>query len=204
MTQHAVVVLNRSRLAKPTLFFAKSVATAMTDNPWFPSPTPTLAVFEADIAALAEAEASVLTRTKGTKEFRDHKLRVVCADLGHLKAYVQYVADQSPEPESALVIIASAGMSVKRIGRAMRGELEVRRGDLSGTVRVIAKCAGDRAAYTFEYASEGGPWTISPPRLQSKLTISGLTVGVVHSFRVRVLTKDGMGSYSQVVSLLVV
>jgi hypothetical protein len=198
---HLVVALNRSRLANDTVVFAQSIANALTGNPWFPSTTPALPVFEAHLADLAAAQPTVLTRAMGNRATRDEKLRVVVADLNHLKACVQLVADENPE--SAAVIIASAGMSVKRVGRVHRGELEARRGNVSGTARLIARCAGDRASYEFQYSTDQKTWIRAPLSLRSKITLSELTVGLVYYFRVRVVTKDGPGSYSQVVSLLV-
>jgi hypothetical protein len=196
-----LVALNRKRLVNDTLVFAQSVANALTDNPWFPSTTPTLSVFASDIAELAAAQATALTRAIGTRAARDEKLRIVLSDLNHLKACVQLVADENPEV--AATIIESAGMSVKRVGHCTRGEIEARQGNVSGSARVIAKRAGDRAGYEFQYSTDAKTWIDAPTTLRSKITLLGLTRGLVYSFRVRVVSKDGPGSYSQVVSLLV-
>ena len=61
----SVAVLKLSPRVKNVITFAQSVASALTNNPQLPSPTPTLATFLADVAALNTAETAVLSRTKG-------------------------------------------------------------------------------------------------------------------------------------------
>src|SRR5579859_4509697 len=112
--RRAIAVLKMSHKVKSLITFAQSVATAMASNTTFPSPTPSLATFQADIAALVTAETAVLARTKGAAETRNAKLAVVRADLEALKTYVQSVVDAS-NPANAEAIIGSAGMGTRKV-----------------------------------------------------------------------------------------
>jgi len=92
MAGRSVVVLKLSPRVKNVIAFAQNVATSISGNPHFPSPTPSLATFQADVAALNTAETAVLSRSKGAVETRNAKLAVVRTDLDNLRTYVQSVA----------------------------------------------------------------------------------------------------------------
>ncbi len=98
MAARAIAVLKMSPKVKSLITFAQSVATTMTDNATFPSPNPTLATLQTDVAALVTAETAVLARTKGAADARNAKLAVVKADLESLKNYVQNVVNASNRP----------------------------------------------------------------------------------------------------------
>src|SRR5580692_6090595 len=98
----AIAVLKLSNKVKTLITYAQSVATSMAASATsFPTPTPTLAVFQADVAALAAAETAVLARTKGAVETRDAKLAIVKGDLENLKTYVQAVTDTATPANAA-------------------------------------------------------------------------------------------------------
>jgi len=122
---------------------AHFVVDRMTGNPYFPSPTPALSRVAARIAAVAAADAKVLTRAKGTRAARDSLVVALKSDLRGLEAYVQSVADD--QGTEALVIVASAGMDAKRPSIRTKPPLRVEHGPVSGTAEVIVKSAGDRA-----------------------------------------------------------
>jgi hypothetical protein len=196
-----IAVLKLSRSVKQVSAFAKSVATALTGNAALPTPTPSVATLEADIAALDSAEAAVLTRTKGAAEIRNEKLAALRADLVHILAYVQAVADASPG--TAESIIQGAGMSVKQVGSRTKGEIVAEQGSVSGSAKVTAKAAARRAGYEWQYSVDQKTWTNAPFTLEAKTEIAGLTPATTYYFRVRPVTKDGEGDWSQVASLIV-
>ena len=187
-----IVALHIPRRIGATITFAKSVAAALTDNPALPSPTFPIATLQTDLLALDAAEALVLTRTRGTAESRDDKLAAVRVDLDSLRAYVQQVADANP-----------AGMSVQKPGVHTKGEFVAKQGSVSGSVHLVAKAAGDRASYDWQYGTDAKSWTVAPPTLQAKTDIQGLVPATLYYFRVRSLTKAGLGDFSQVGSLIV-
>jgi hypothetical protein len=70
--------------------------------------------------------------------------------------------------------------------------------------KVIAVAAARRAAYDWQYSSDGGKtWTTAPSTLQAKTTVAGLVPGSTVHFKFRAVTKTGEEDWSQPVSLMV-
>jgi hypothetical protein len=203
MATKAIAVLKAGNKVKPLITFAQSVATSMLANTTsFPSPTPALATFQADITALVTAETAVLARTKGAVETRNAKLEVVKGDLEKLRTYVQDVADAA-NPSNAASLIESAGMTLRKVTLHDKAQLSVKQGSVSGTVVLSAKAAGKRAAYGWQYSTDQKTWTSLPPTLQAKTGVSGLTAGTVYYFRVQPLLPTGEGDWGGIVSFMV-
>jgi hypothetical protein len=202
MSARAIAVLKLSPRVKNVITFAQSVATAMTNNPNFPSPTLPIATFSAHITDLNTAETAVLSRVKGAVETRDAKLAIVHADLEVQKTYVQGVADAA-NPSNAASIIESAGMTLRKVTLHNKAALAVKQLSVSGSVQLLAKAAAHRAAYDWQYSTDQKTWTPTPPTLQAKTIVSGLTAGTVYYFRVQPLIATGEENWSQVISMLV-
>ncbi len=198
----SVAVLKLSPRVKNVITFAQSVASALTNNPHFPSPTPTLATFLADVAALNTAETAVLSRTKGAAVARNAKLAIVKIDLENLKSYVQTAA-AGATPADADAMIESAGMTIRKVTLHDKPALAAKDGSVSGTVNLSAKAAGKKAAYTWQYSTDQKTWTTVPQTMESKTGVSGLTAGTQYYFRFQSVTKAGVGDWSQTVALLV-
>jgi len=167
-----IAALNMPRSVSAAIAFARSVVNAMTGNPALPSPSPPLAELAAHIAALEAAEARVLTRARGTAEARNTALGVVRSDLEYLRAYVQKIVDASPEGGAA--IIESAGMSLKAPGLHTKAPLVAVPGPAAGSIRLVAKSAGDRAFYEWQHSTDGETWETAPTTIQSTTTFLGL------------------------------
>ena len=202
MAAKAIAVLNLSTKVKTVISHAQSVATSIaTNTASFPSPNPTLATFQADIAALVTAETAVLARTKGAVETRNVKLAIVKSDLENLRNYVQSVSDANPS--NAAAMIEGAGMTIRKVTLHDKAELSIKQGTVSGTVVATSKAAGKRAAYGWQYSTDQKTWTSLPPTLQAKAGVSGLTAGTLYYFRVQPLLKSGEQNWSGIVSFLV-
>jgi hypothetical protein len=128
-------------------------------------------------------------------------LRRLVRDLEQLRAYVQRVADASPG--EARAIIESAGMSVKRPGLHDKPLLTVKAGPVSATVVVVAKAAGDRATYEWQYSRVGEPWIDVSPTRQAKKMLNGLVHGAEYRFRVRTVIREGRSDFGDAVSFIV-
>jgi hypothetical protein len=203
MAAKALAVLKLSNKVKTLITYAQSVATAMSANTTaFAAPTPTLATFQADIAALVTAETAVVARTKGAVEIRDAKLAVVKGDLENLRTYVQGVSDAA-NPTNAAAIIESAGMTLRKVTLHNKAQLAIKQGTVSGTVVLTAKAAGKRAAYDWQYSTDQKTWTAPAPTLQAKTDVSGLTAGTLYYFRVQPLLRTGEQNWSEIVSFMV-
>jgi hypothetical protein len=198
----ATVSLKLPAKVADLIAFATGVAHAMTNNPAFPAPVPALSAISAAVSDLQAAETVALTRVKGAVAARNDKRAVLVSLLQQLRAYVQAMADATPE--NGATIIQSAGLGVRKtVVRATR-VFAAKPGPLTGTVTVTTAIAARRASYEWQYSIDGGKtWVAAPVTLKSKATIVGLPAGTVVQVKSRAVTKIGEGDWSQVVALLV-
>lgn len=197
--KHATVALNLPQIVGLIIVHGRHVIQAMTQNVWFPTPSPTLAVVEADLDALETDEALAHGRALGAVAARDLKRKAVEDDLHSLKAYVQGIANQNPL--QAQLIIASAGMSLKQFTPHQRPDLEAMKGPHPGEVVVRAKAVARAAAYEWQYSADGGvTWVATAITTVANVSILGLTVHQTYSFRFRTTVKQTTSDWSQVVT----
>jgi hypothetical protein len=203
MAAKAIAVLKLSNKVNDVIAFAQAVATSMAAaKTTFPAPVPTITAFQADIASLVTSETAAMGRTKGAVETRNAKLEVVKGDLENLRSYVQTVADAA-NPTNAAAIIESSGMNLRAVTLPDKSALKVRQGLVSGAVLLMAKAAGRRATYTWQYSSDQKTWTTLPQTLEAKTSLSGLTSATTYYFRVQALLRTGQGNWGEIVSFLV-
>jgi hypothetical protein len=69
--------------------------------------------------------------------------------------------------------------------------------------RGVAKAAGDRATYEWQYSKVGEPWIDVEPTRQAKKALNGLAAGTTYRCRIRSVTKAGRSDFGEVVSVLV-
>jgi len=201
-THRSLVSLNLSTVIAILISIAKAIVQALSGNASFPNPTPTLAVVTAGITDLENAESAALSRVKGAVAARNDKRKVLVSLLQELKAYVQKVADADQEHGAAL--IQSAGMNVRKAPVRKPRVFTITQGIVSGAVHVVAPSAGRRAAYDWEWSSDGGKtWQLAPSTMQAKTSLTGLTAGATLMFRYRAVTKTGEADWSQPISFMV-
>ena len=182
--------------------FTQRVMQCMTGNASFPSPSPSLATIAAAEAELSSAQVAVQTRTRGTREVRDDKLKKLVGLLKRLKAYVQGVADD--HPENAGSIIESSGFSIKKKGAYAKPPFAVKPGKERGSVHLAVRSAGDRAAYLLGVEPRRRRVVGDPRYDAGRHEIHGLPSGKLCLFRVRVRTpRGGEGDWSAPVELVV-
>ncbi|HXN30789.1 MAG TPA: fibronectin type III domain-containing protein, partial [Polyangiaceae bacterium] len=184
------------------VILAMAIVDKMDGNPYFPNPTPTFAKVTAAIDALRQAEAVSQSRMRGTVEVRNGARRELSSLLTRLKAYVQGVADD--DPDSAVTIIESAGMSVQPKGPKAKPLLAARNGSVHGTVLLAVKAAAKLATYVWQMSEDGDrTWVDLPQTLQAKTKVSNLVPGRTYWFRYRALTRGGTSDASDPVSIIV-
>jgi hypothetical protein len=184
------------------LSVAQAIVDAISISPSFPAPTPPLAALRSAINEVHDAQVATLRRTRGTVAVRDRKLAVLVGLLVRLKGYVEGVADE--DPEHAVAIIESAGMHVKRSTARTKPGFDVQPGRVSGSVRLVVRSAGDRAAYLWAWSPDGGStWHALPQTIQARTVVSGLPPASTCWFRYRAVTKTGEGDWSDPRSLVV-
>jgi hypothetical protein len=198
-----VAALMLPKRGKSLVAFAKAMLDRLTNNPSFPSPTPTLAMLQTDIAALEDAEIKAASKTKGAAAARDAKARKVKEDLNHLRDYVQSVAEAQANPATAAAIIESAFMTVRKPANRSKPVLRARNTDVSGTVTLHAKAVAPSATYYWQFSLDQQTWTNVPETMRASTVIAGLTATRMYFFRFRALTRTREVGFSQVVNLFV-
>jgi hypothetical protein len=197
-----LAALNLPTHVADELKYGESVFAGVTNNPHFPMPDPVITAFSDSLTKYGAAETAAQSRLKGTVAARNAARVVFLGAIHALKARIQSVADASPEQAEA--IITSTTLAVKKTVTRQKQTFVVKYGPTSGTVHVVAKSAGSRASYEWQYSTDGGKtWTQVPNTLQAKTTIVGLPVATTVEFRYRVTTKTGMGDWGLPTSILV-
>ncbi len=182
--------------------YGQTIEAAMTNNTNFPLPNAVLAAFLTALGKYDVAATAAKTRAKGTIPARNAARADYIAALHALRAQVQSVADANQE--NAEAIITSAAMSGKKTAVHHPRTFEARQRPVSGSVQLLTKSAGPRAAYDWQYSVDGGKtWIDAPSTMQAKTVINGLPAATVVMFRFRVLTRTGKTDWSQPTSLLV-
>ncbi len=189
------VVLKLHKRIHDVIAFAGHVVQSMTDNPYFPAPTPPLATVQADIDALARAQSTVLSRAHGAASARDSHLATVRRDLICLRSYVQSLAYRA-DADVAAQLVASSGLFLKRRGVHPKQRAAAMAGPVSGSVRLTAPFASKRAAYAWRVSEESGPWTALADTMRASTELDSLTPGRVYRFQVRSLTATGTSDWS--------
>ena len=198
-THRTVAVLRLPKSVTALILYARAIAAAMTGNKYFKVPSPPLADIGAATDDLEVSEAAARARTHGAAGQRNEKRATLVAKLDLLKGYVQIQADA--DPLNAAGIIGSAAMSVRRVPSRAKKVFAVKLGATAGSLKVSTPSAGRRVSYDWQSSADGGKtWTLLPTTLQAHTALTGLQVGT-YSFRYRVVTKNGVGDWSNPVSI---
>jgi hypothetical protein len=199
------VVLHAPHTALAWLVLAKAVYDGLSNNKGlFVTPNPPLPQLSTDIDAFDAAETATHSRTVGAAATRDAKLVIVKADLAEVCVYVQGLVNA--DPANAATIAQSAGLSLRKVGVHSKAELSAKPDTTtSGSVDLVAKLGGVKAAHEWQYSIDGGKtWASVQTTLQAKTTITGLSPATTVLFRHRAITKTGPDAWSQPVSMIVV
>jgi len=198
-THRSVAVLDVPKQVPALINFARRVVTGMDGNPLFPNPSPPLLDITAAANDLEAAEAQALKRSHGAAAARDEKRSTLVGKLQLLKGYVQAIADASALQAGG--IITSAAMSVRKVATRQKRVFAAKPGAVAGSVVVSTPSAGRRVSYDWQYSTDAGKtWILLPTTLQARTSVSGLQAGT-YFFRFRVVTKSGVGDWSNPVSL---
>lgn len=196
------VALNLPNVVALLIVYGRHVVQAMTNNPWFPNPTPTLQTVSADLDQLETAEATVLSGINGAAAARDLRRKLVEDGLHGLKAHVYGIAGQ--HPDEAKAIIQSAGMFPKQYTARVKPELEASMSPTPQEVRLRAKSAGGRVSYEWQYSVDGGvTWIAAGTTTVADTSVQGLSVGATYAFRFRTTIRKTTGAWSQTISFVV-
>jgi hypothetical protein len=205
MSTVLIAVLVVMTLPKPVpmlIKFVRAFIAALTNNPLLPNAAPVVAALTTALAALDSAETATKTRANGSIAARNTARAALKVQLLLAKAFVQQAANA--DPEKAVEIVTSTGLSTRKPTTRSKAPFEVKQGPTTGTVHLVAKAAAVRASYEWQWSSDGGKtWVALPVTLQAKTTLSGVAAGTNGLFRFRAVTRAGEGDWSQPVSFIV-
>ena len=204
----AILKINRNSTAS-VLAKAHAVNNGMGADPArFPAPVPPLATLEAQIQIVDAAEQLVATRAKGAAAERDVQRGILVGMLETARHYVQMLCDANSG--QAVAIIEAAGMAVAIAPTRNDPILKVTDGFQSGTVTLDAHAAllagksGRKALFNWQWTTDGGKvFNDAPSTFHAKTMIANLTPLTMVGFRVSVTGVNGLGEWSQLVTVLV-
>lgn len=199
------IKLNLSKLSiGEKLELAKQIAQAMTGNPNFTTPNPTLTQISTAVANLETARGEVLAlrnEAKAKTVVQNQLEDLLDELLTRLASYVENVTDNP-------AIITSAGMSI-RGEAAPVGQLEkptaftVTVGDSDGELDISHNAIFGAHSYVIHISTQGPPaatWVYAKSTTKSKETLTGLTSGQRYWVRVAAVGPAGQGPWSDAVS----
>jgi hypothetical protein len=168
-----------------------------------PSPLLTLAIFQSDVDALAQAESNTRTRTASSFAARDVRLSRVVADLDFIRAYAQFLVDASPE--DAPVIAAKAGMVVTHARNVARSSLRLTKSKtMVHGVDAFAKVTATRQSHYWQYSIDGGRTFIDAGMTsKGRTTLGAFTPGMTVVVRHRSFDRNALGDWGDPVAIIV-
>ncbi|HEX3228028.1 MAG TPA: fibronectin type III domain-containing protein [Pyrinomonadaceae bacterium] len=197
------VKLNISRLSiTQKIARCRQIITAMTGNPNFPSPNPTLNAINTAIDEVEEAfHASQTARqeAKTKTSVLSDKDDVLSGLMVQLAAHVESVAG-SDEAK-----IRSAGMDTKATASAPTeiteppANLSATAGDRDGEIDLAWEAISGAKSYVLERSPDpatAASWTHAGVSTKSSHTINGLTSGTRYWFRVAAVNGIGQSGWS--------
>lgn len=188
-TKRVIAVLDMPADIDDFITFANAIHNSMTGSTYFAGLAAKLATLLSNIGHLVTANnATKTTPPTVTVAARDIELNKVIAGLHSLQMDVQGLADLAAT-DIAEDIITSAGMKVKKQGTINKQDLEVKDGEISGTVTAVAKGAEtSRAAHDWGVTKDNEvTWLPVTPTLAATTVISdiiemGDTIKVRHRY----------------------
>jgi hypothetical protein len=197
-----IVVLKLPNTVAAFIIRATAIHDAMAANSkTYPSPPLVLTTYATHISALSAAETLAKTRAAGAVAARITAQKQVSTDIGELQGYVQSVVNADPTDADSLA--QQAGMFVHAYTHPAKPPLAVKQ-TLTGVVHVVAKAIKGAKTNDWQYSVDGGKtWLSVPSTTSANTTITGLTPGVLVSYRQRPITKAGPQDWSQPISAMV-
>jgi hypothetical protein len=185
--------------------YAQGVVAAWTGNTIVPTPPVTVVAVGALVVTLVAAQAAAVKRGAGTAAIRDTARNKVELAFRQWETYAEGILAEMA-PADATAALATLGFHQKQVGSHTKQAYMVEWGELAGSADIDLKSIGRHGTvqYCHQYMLAGTTtWIDWPPTLDTKVTITGLPVGTVVSFRWRSLIKGEYGNWSQTLTLLI-
>lgn len=198
--------LNFRRYTDATLLIlAQGILTALTGNPYFPTTSPTLAVFQAAISDYSDALAAAALGGKNNIVIKNARK----ADL--ISVLISLALDIMKTANGSLIMLTSSAfpLSKDRTPSGPMGNpqiLSLEDGPVSGSLTVaISKVTGAKTygyEYTLDPLTDNSQWSSEIDNLV-KHTFSSLEVGKKYWVRVVAYGNNEQEGYSDPVSRIV-
>jgi hypothetical protein len=195
-----IIVLDYARTIAGLIAFAQTVVQKMTGNANFPNAAQIVTSITSALTAYQNAVSSTKTQ-KGLKGQRSSTKQALVSALYQARDLVRIVCEANPE--TALAIAESAGMTLGKRPTRNKPLIEILQAALSGSVVCRAKAPGIPTNYFWSYSSDEKTWTNVPQGMKATITVSGLTPGQIYYFRYYTSNRKGTSNLSQVFSILV-
>jgi len=206
VTHHILVVAKCPRSVDKLITDVYAILEAMTDNAWFPTPSPTLASVKTKNDDLKDAQVAAKSKAPGGVQARNAKKAILIKAVYALRDYCQSICDANPE--LAETIALSALFHVKKVAIKQKRTFQVKQLN-SGSVELSSGVKGHQRAH--EWCMSYSPddpvsWyvTIIPATTKAKTVVDNIKPGAKVYFRHRVNTKDGPSDWDQTISLIVI
>ncbi len=204
----AVAAVGNRRTLPRFLLFCGGVVAGVgntSNTALFSSLATLLATLVADLKNLTTlaGTAAGSTKSPGTVADRNTARIAVEKDITGIRVALQQLADASPATSADIII--KAGFLVKKRPARTKPAFAVDHGVNSGEALAAIKSPGPKRTVEFQASPDGGktwPQDVFGPELSHLFT--GLTVGVLWSFRYRVkIANKPMGDWSDPITLTI-
>jgi len=202
--QMPVAVKSSPRSNHRFVTYVLHLATCLTGNASVPNPTPSAAALKKKADDHGQANADARGGGPGLVADRDAKRQDIELQIDQLVINVRAtVRAQAVDAATAVAMILSTGLSVRKSKTGKKRPLAAKHGSVSGDVFLAVLAVAKTAIYFWEMSVDQKVWTAVPETMKASTTVSGLTPGQVYYFRFRARTRKGLGDYSDVVKLMV-
>ena len=203
MKKRWIVVLELHKLGDTLkLKKAKKIYNSMVGNASFSVPDPSMAEFADQITKTnLSYDAS---RDAGTEE-----TDIFHIDMDDLERMMLSLADYveiqaNKHHDTGDVVIDSAGMRAKEVSVRNVQDFSVKNGKVQSTVIARAKALKGKVAYIWQLvAVDGGDFVQAAVTVKASYLFTNLDSGRTYKFRMAIVTKNGQGSWSIIITLVV-
>ena len=182
--------------------------TAMTGNPNFTTPSPSLASITTAVNALETAYNNALGGGKVLTALMHDKELILDTLLTQLSHYVEAIANGSE------TIILSAGMEMRTTSIRAARAFSITTGNLPGEIKLVTKYKNSNA-YIWQLIADPLPddaivvdpthiWTQAGVSTKATFNVADLTIGKKYWFRFAYVNKSGQDAWSDPLSKMVI